>query len=86
MGKDELAANLFRITQTELKIKNENIRGQSRLETTAENVGREVRGTMIKISNVAPEDLPMDRDINEVKKELKSKSKKIRLIDSKKNR
>ena len=86
MGKDELAANLFRITQTELKIKNEKIRGQSRLEATAENVGQEVRNTMIKISNVAPEDLPRDSDINEVKKELKSKSKKIKLIDSKRNK
>lgn len=86
MGKDELAANLFRITQTELKIKNENIRGQSRLEGTAESVGREVRNTMIKISGVAPEYLPKDDDLNEVKKELKSKSKKIKQIDSNKER
>jgi DNA-damage-inducible protein D len=84
MGKDELAANLFRITQTELKIKNENIKGQSRLEVTAEHVGKEVRNAMIKISNVAPEDLPKDSDIIDVKKELKSKSKKIKQIDSKK--
>jgi DNA-damage-inducible protein D len=82
MGKDELAANLFRITQTELKIKNDNIRGQSRLEATAENVGREVRNTMIKISGVAPECLQKETDLNEVKKELKSKSKTIKQIDS----
>ena len=84
MGKDELAANLFRITQTELKIKNENIRGQSRLEATAENVGREVRDTMIRISAVAPENLPRSSDIVDVKRELKHKSKKIKQIDSKK--
>jgi len=84
MGKDELAANLFRITQTELKIKNENIKGQSRLEATAEDVGREVRKTMIKISNVAPEDLPKNVDLSDIRKELKSKSKKIKLIDEKK--
>lgn len=82
MGKDELAANLFRITQTELKIKNDNIHGQSRLEVTAENVGKEVRNTMIKISGVAPEDLPKNSDLNQVKKELKSRNKVIRQIDS----
>ena len=86
MGKDELAANLFRITQTELKIKNENIRGQTRLEATAENVGKEVRDTMIRISNVAPENLPKSSDISEVKKELKAKSKKIKQIDNKKKK
>ena len=84
MGKDELAANLFRITQTELKIKNENIKGQSRLEAASENVGKEVRSAMIRISNVAPEELPKHTDISDVKKELKSKSKKIKQIDAKK--
>jgi DNA-damage-inducible protein D len=82
MGKDELAANLFRITQTELKIKNDNIRGQSRLEYTAESVGMEVRNTMIKISGVPPEHLRKETDLNEVKKELKSKSRAIKQIDS----
>jgi len=82
MGKEELAANLFRITQTELKIKNESIRGQTHLEVVAENVGKEVRDTMIRISNVAPEDLPVSSDIMNVKKELKSKSKKIKQIDT----
>ncbi|MCL2074432.1 MAG: hypothetical protein FWH18_10950 [Marinilabiliaceae bacterium] len=85
MGKEELAANLFRITQTELKIKNENIKGQSCLEITAENAGKEVRGTMMRISKVAPENLPKSSDIVIVKKDLKSKSKKIKQIDSKKN-
>jgi len=83
MGKDELAANLFRITQTELKIKNENITGQSKLEVAAENVGKEVRNTMIKISGVAPENLPIEDDLTVVKKELKSKNKRIKLLDNK---
>jgi DNA-damage-inducible protein D len=84
MGKEELAANLFRITQTELKIKQENISGQGRLENAAENVGRKVRNTMIDISGVAPENfIPVD-DIKQVKKELKTTSKQIRLIDKKK--
>jgi DNA-damage-inducible protein D len=86
MGKEELAANLFRITQTELKIKNEKIYGQSRLEDAAHEVGRKVRKTMIEISNVAPENLPKHEDINEVKKGLKKKGKELKLIDQKKKK
>lgn len=59
MGKDELAANLFRITQTDAKIKNENLRGQHKLERAAEDVGKRVRQTMIEISGSAPEHLPV---------------------------
>lgn len=83
MGKEELAANLFRITQTELKIKQENITGQSRLENTAHSVGAKVRKTMLDISGVAPENMLPEHDINTVKKELKNKSKTIKSIDAK---
>src|SRR5262245_58262214 len=65
MGKTELAGNLFRITQTEEKIKNENIRGQNNLERTAEDVGATVRRTMINISGIPPEQLPVKSDIKE---------------------
>jgi len=54
MGKTELAANLFRVTQTEEKIRGERIRGQKPLERAAEDVGREVRRTMVKISGRRP--------------------------------
>lgn len=83
MGKDELAANLFRITQTELKIKQDNIKGQSSLEVAAETVGRKVRKTMLDISGIAPEQLTTATDIQKVKKELKNKSKQIKSIDKK---
>lgn len=86
MGKDELAANLFRITQTELKIKQDGIIGQNSLEYTAESVGRKVRSTMIEISGIAPENLTKSEDIAQIKKELKNKSKAIRSIDSKKKK
>jgi DNA-damage-inducible protein D len=75
MGKDELAANLFRITQTELKIKNENVKGQNNLEIAAEGVGRKVRKTMLDISNTLPENLEKSEDIKEVKKGLKNTKK-----------
>ena len=86
MGKEELAANLFRITQTELKIKNEHIKGQQKLEVTAEVVGKEVRNTMIKISGIAPEDLEKKEDIKNVKKQLKSQNKTLKKIDQKKKK
>lgn len=86
MGKDELAANLFRVTQTELKIKQENIRGQGHLEATAEKVGQQVRKTMQEISGLNPEQLDAHEDIREVKKDLKLKSKEIKLIDKKRNK
>lgn len=84
MGKDELAANLFRMTQTELKIKKENLYGQKTLEGAAEQVGRHVRKTMIEISNIAPEKLPKQEDIRQVKSELKATQKQLKKIDKKK--
>lgn len=86
MGKEELAANLFRITQTELKIKQDVIIGQKRLEATAETVGKQVRKTMIEISGIAPEQLAKNEDIKDVRKKLKNKSKEIKKIDKKKSK
>jgi len=83
MGKDELAANLFRITQTELKIKQENITGQISLEGAAEKVGKQVRKAMLDISGIAPENLANAEDLNAVKKRIKSSSKQIKSIDEK---
>jgi len=66
MGKTELAANLFRITQTEMKIKQDSVYGQTALENVATGVGRTVRSTMQQISGVAPENLPAMEDIKKV--------------------
>lgn len=81
MGKDELAANLFRITQTEIKIKADNVQGQGRLENTAENVGKQVRKAMLEISSIPPEKLGVHEDIKEVKRNLKSTNKTLKGID-----
>ncbi len=77
MNKTELAANLFRITQTEQKIVKQNIRGQSRLENTAYDVGREVRNTMQRLSGTTPEELPIADNIREVRKKLKGTHKQL---------
>jgi len=81
MGKDELAANLFRITQTELKMRNENIKGQRASEITAESVGKKVRKTMIDISGVRPEDMELREDIKKVKTSLRVTHKGLKKID-----
>jgi DNA-damage-inducible protein D len=81
MGKTELAANLFRVTQTEEKIRAERIRGQPALEGAAHEVGRKVRRTMIEISGRRPEELPPAEDIKEVHKKLKSSHREIRKLD-----
>lgn len=82
MGKDELAANLFRLTQTELKLKNDGIKGQRQAEQTAENVGRKVRKTMLDISGTKPEDMALGEDIKRVKTSLKQTHKGLKKIDS----
>jgi len=82
MGKQELAANLFRITQTEAKIQNDRIFGQKNLEQTAFSVGRQVRDTMRRISNTVPEKLPPADDIKSVKKSLKGTHKGFKKLDA----
>ncbi|MEA9997035.1 damage-inducible protein D [Pseudomonas sp. 10B1] len=81
MGKQELAANLFRVTQTEAKMKNEGIRGQTNAERAAEAVGRKVRQTMMEISGDTPESLPLSRDLKQVKGDLKASSKDFKRLD-----
>jgi DNA-damage-inducible protein D len=81
MGTEELAANLFRITQTEARIRSENVRGQRALENTATHVGRKVRETMRELSNTVPEELPITQDIKQVRSSLKSTHKGFAKID-----
>lgn len=84
MGKEELAANLFRVTQTEAKIRNENIKGQKRAEHAAHQVGQKVRRTMHEISGTSPENLPRSEDLRKVKGDLKHSAKEFARIDKKK--
>jgi len=86
MDKTELAAHLFRITQTEAKIKNEGLQGQVSLEKAARSVGAKVRSTVIEISGKAPENLPIAENIKDVKKKLKGTTKTMKAIDDKKRK
>ncbi|MDD5731959.1 MAG: DNA damage-inducible protein D [Patescibacteria group bacterium] len=72
-GTTELAANLFRITQTEEKIVNENIKGDFSASKAHFMVGGKVRQTIKDIGGTLPENLPTEKHI----KELKIKKKKL---------
>lgn len=86
MSRAELAGNLFRITQTEERIKSKGLRGQQQLEQAAEGVGREVRKLMIQNTGTQPEHLPLAAPISDVKKAIKQTSKAFKALDGKKKR
>ena len=68
MGSTELAANLFRATQTEEKLKREQIRGKAKANKTHYEVGKKVRQTIKELGGTMPEDLPSVESIREVEK------------------
>lgn len=76
MGSTELAANLFRATQTEEKLRRENIKGKQRANQTHYEVGAKVRQTIKELGGTMPEDLPTVESIKVVEKKQK-------LLDSK---
>ena len=82
-GSTELAANLFRITQTDEKIKKDKIHGDRAASQTHFMVGGKVRQTIKDIGGVLPEQLPTEKHIKEVKKGLKhlEKTEKKKLKD-----
>ncbi len=84
MGSEELGANIFRITQTEAKIKREKIYGQSALEATAQSVGREVRSAIQSMGGTLPENLPPQEDIKKIKSDLKKTNKEFQKNDARK--
>jgi len=68
-GATELAANLFRITQTDEKIKKDKIKGEHNATQTHFMVGGKVRQTIKDIGGTMPENLPTEKHIKELKKE-----------------
>ena len=76
MGHEELAANLFRATQTEAKLRRENIQGKDKANSTHYEVGREVRETIGRLGGTMPEDLPTpDKSIKQLEREYRKKLK-----------
>ncbi len=76
MGSTELAANLFRATQTEEKLRRENIQGKNKANTTHFEVGDKVRQTIKELGGTMPEDLPTPKkSIVQVEKRKRKKIK-----------
>lgn len=74
MGSTELAANLFRATQTDEKLRKENITDKGLANQTHYDVGNEVRQTIKRLGGTMPEDLPTpEKSIKKIEKELKKK-------------
>jgi len=70
MGSTELAANLFRITQTDDVLKIKNIDNENDACITHHNVGKAVRKTIKEIGGIIPEELPTPKkSVKEIEKE-----------------
>ena len=80
MGSTELAANLFRATQTEEKLRRENVRNKDHANRIHNEVGRKVRKTIHELGGTMPENLPVAESIKKVesreKKRLKAEQKR----------
>jgi DNA-damage-inducible protein D len=70
MGSTELAANLFRATQTEEKLRREGVQGKTAANRTHYLVGQKVRQTIREIGGDMPETLPPAEDIKKVGRRL----------------
>ena len=71
MGSTELAANLFRATQTEDKLRRENIQGKGKANKTHFEVGRKVRQTIEELGGTMPENLPTEDSIRKLEQKEK---------------
>lgn len=71
MGSTELAANLFRATQTEEKLIRENIKGKQKANQTHFEVGQKVRQTIKELGGTMPEDLPTEESIKRIEPKKK---------------
>lgn len=70
-GSEELGANLFRITQTEAKLRRENIKGDLDSRRTHFDVAKKVRQTMKELGSDMPENLKPEVNIKKLKKQVK---------------
>ena len=79
MGSEELAANLFRITQTESRLKRDKIDTENKANKTHYEVGAKIRKTIKELGGTMPEDLPTPKkSLKQIEKENKKALNKIR--------
>ena len=76
MGSTELAANLFRATQTEEKLRRENTKGKAKANQTHFEVGKKVRQTIQELGGTMPENLPPEDSVKKLEKKEQKKLNK----------
>jgi DNA-damage-inducible protein D len=76
MGSEELAANLFRITQTESRLKRDKVDNENKANKTHYEVGAKIRKTIKELGGTMPEDLPTPK--KSLKQLEKEKNKQLR--------
>ena len=77
MGSTELAANLFRATQTEEKLRRDNVQGKAEANRTHYEVGAKVRKTIRELGGTMPEDLPTpEKSVQQIEREVERKKLK----------
>ena len=82
MGSEELIANLFRISQTESKLKRDNVNSESKANQVHYTIGKNIREVIAKNGGTMPEELPTpDKSLKELEKE----NKKLKIDDCKYN-
>lgn len=72
MGSEELAANDFRLTQTEAKLRREGVSSERNAINAHATVGKEVRELIDRVGNTLPENLPVEEPIKVVSKRARS--------------
>lgn len=78
MGSTELAANLFRATQAEEKLKRDNIKGRDNANQTHHEVGKKIRQTIKELGGEMPENLPSpEKSVKKIEKEQAKIEKKV---------
>ena len=81
MGSEELADNIFRIAQTDSKLKRDNVDNEYTASAVHFEVGKEVRNSIKRLGGTMPEDLPApDKSLKELEKKHRIKNEKFRIV------
>ncbi|MBF0523364.1 MAG: DNA damage-inducible protein D [Candidatus Omnitrophica bacterium] len=83
MGSTELAANLFRATQTEDKLRRESVKGKDQANQVHLEVGKKVRQTIKELGGTMPENLPAVKSIKEIESQYKKDQRKKKQLPGK---
>ena len=81
MGSTELAANLFRATQAEEKLRRDDVKGKNAANLTHHKVGEKVRKTIQELGGTMPEDLPTVESIKKIETKKRKQISTTNMLD-----